>query len=408
MNYKVLDGGALFNIVGVRLENKNFLFWKLKGNNFVNKVKVIFDKNLENIEVLDGEVILSLKDFTEFNELRNAIVMFFRFDKHFFIINANDIQIEFVVSNDMQINLASALGKDLGIRFSINNVDEKNKVQKVEERLENSSSIDGNDMIEKYDNNQYKKITIHDGSAYENNGILDSEEEKLSLLRQWRRDPVMFNKLNLMSESEIDKLLSDYILSNRKQYRLEDADKKVANDKASSVSVEMAKNIDGRVNTELNIIQNKQLDDKKYMTVEKKGDDVSLVSPNVISTIINVDGRNDTIVKKENISGVDKIFYVDEESNILDDNYVAVGKLGYQGYQINYEDNSLVRYGEKVGVIDDYKNIGKTFDKVNTKKKVLEKDDNEKSGGFVTIAVIMFVLSALFLVGSLILLFVLE
>ena len=415
-----------FDLIGVRFGEKSFLFWKRKDSSPIRRVNVIFDKKYEEMPVQDGIIVLSLKGLNSYDDIRKAIFIFINNVG----INKNNITFEFVIENENQRQLADTLGKEFDLSYVVNNINQNQNqnqsLKGIEERLNNKNSnisANGNEMIEKYDNGQLNKITVHNGIAYENNGILDSEEEKASLLKSWMQDPIKVREISSMSEEQLNDLLSREVLSNRKQYRLEDADEQLANDRAGKVALNIADQNGSLVNTELNIVQHIDfMDDNKYSAVEKDGDNVQIVEPNVTQTQISKSGLTNNIVSRdmENDFQVgelqqreisNQVFYIDVDSNIINDNYEIVGKIGVDGYQINYEDNSLVRYGQMVGYIGDYKDIGKSNsrEKTNVRKKVLEKNtDEEKSGGFVSLAVIMFILSALLLMGSVVLLFVLD
>ena len=433
MNYQVvpLEGQEQFDLNGVRFDGKIFMFWKKKSTREVKQIVIIFDKKHEGIQLRDGMMVLSLKGLNNYQDLRNAIRILLQ------ILGKEklDVQLQFVVENGNQRQEAEALGREFGLSYVVQDVNnnQNQNLKAMEEQLKKSTNSDfsagGNQIIDKYDNGTLKQITVYNGVAYENNGLLNSEEEKLSLLREWMQDPVKAQELMRLSEEERNDLLSREVLSNRKQYKLEEANQQVAYDKAGETAINVAEREGGLVNAELNVVQHDVTRDNQYSTVERNGENVQVVNPSVAQTNVSTSGgvfsgesttsgasdfqnyEEPTMSMEEQQERelVEQVFFVDEEGNIFNNNADIIGKLGNDGYRINYEDNSLVRYDKIVGYIGDYNDMGKTTNNTHSKPNVRTlKKENNRSVGFVSLPVIMFVLSALLLIGSVILLFVLE
>ena len=417
-----------FDLYGVKfdLNSKSFLFWKKKNVVDIKEVLILFDKRYENaLEMKDNSLVLSFTRLSGSADVKSAILLFFQIFKDMNLRAQDDFLFQFIVGDIEQKELVEKLGNELNIPFVVVNLNKNASIDLAQNKnSDNNIGVNGSQMIDKYDNGELKKITIHDGSAYENNSLLNSEEEKLVLLREWMQDPVRARELMRMSESERDNLLTKAVLSGRKQYRLEEANQQLSGDKASDVAKNVAEHNNGLVNTELNIVQHTDFRDNQYSVVEKNGENVQVVNPNVSQSVINTNGMS-VSNKKENV-GVnnlseeqmqqrevfDEVFYIDDSKSILNNDGEVIGRLYADGYRINNEDNSLWKYGEMLGYVGDYRSMGKSASMEISKQKrlILEKkeESENKSSGFANIAVVMFVLSALLLIGSVVLLFVLD
>ena len=78
------------------------------------------------------------------------------------------------------------------------------------------------------------------------------------------------------------------------------------------------------------------------------------------------------------------------------------------GYELDYDKNCIIKYGNFEGYIGDYKDMGKGNVNVYEKPKVRTLEKQDKSSGMVSFPVIVFILSALLLIGSVILLFLVD
>lgn len=426
MNYNVvpLNGGSQFDLNGVRFDGKSFMFWKKKGQP-ITEIVVIFNKKYENISVRDGVAILSLKGLMNYSDLKEAIQIFKK------IIGDSKIQFSFIVGNENEQKVAEALGSELGIAYTIQNINQVvNQTKVMEEEIKNQELSAGNSqMIEKYDYGVLKQISVdkNKGIAYENNGLLNSEEEKISLLHQWMQDPVMAEKLSRMSVEARNELLTQSVMANRTENRLEKASEQRANDTVGEMAVNKAIREDGLVNTTLGIIQNNASNLNQYSVVEKDGENVQLVNAEVRKSMINTSGissvsgtSESTVdsyqgnVQTHELEGQSKqletILYFDEEYNILNEEGEKIGKLYQGGYEYDSNNNSILKNGQVIGYVGDYKNMERSNSNVYKKPKIhtLKKPEREKSAAFVSLPVIIFILSAILLIVSAVLLFVVD
>lgn len=156
---------------------------------------------------------------------------------------------------------------------------------------------------------------------------------------------------------------------------------------------------------------------------------ISFLLQNVNSNLENVEQNiNQINNEKSNLvdslsDDVEQVFYLDG-NNILNDDGLPIGSLGNDGYEFHFEDNSLYKNGRKIGYIGDYKNMKSNGASLGNGKVLTFKNPNagpsfsnpdhvapslpNRSAAFVSFPVIMFILSALMLIGSIMLLFILD
>ena len=428
MNYKIipLGGDSRFDLNGVRFDGKSFMYWKKKSGIPIKQVSVVFDKKHENIPVQDGVMILSLKGLQNYSDLEQAIQIFMEATQMY------QVSFQFIVENEMERKMAEELGSRLQLSYGIQQ-ENLQAVKKMEESIQKQNnsnlSMGGNQMIETYQNGKLNQYTVSDGVAYENRGMLTSEEEKVSLLREWMKDPVKALELSNLSEEARNDLLNQTVMANKKKHYLEDASQQKSYDQVGEVAIQTASREGGMVNGELGIIQNQPSNANQYSVVEKEGDNVRVVNPNVVNfrgstttgiSNSNSDNRNQldasSIVNQEEQQeqqrDVEQVFYIDEDYHLYDSNGKLIGKVGVDGYMPDYSNNTLLKNGQLIGYIGDYKDLGKNQQNVYNKPKVKtfkkETFHSEKSAAFIRLPVIIFVLSALLLIASIILLFVVE
>lgn len=338
-------------------------------------------------------------------------------------------KIIFLVPNDEFYGICSEMANRLGIMYYetefISEYKSKNdksqnmdNVKKVETELKNDRNItaSGSETIEVQKGVDIEKITISGNKAYVNSGLLSIDEQKFSLLQEWKKDPYMSSKLASLSPEEIDKMLMESVTKNLTSYRMESSREQNAYDEASEVAKDKAASEDGLYNSELRIVRNNASNSNKYSSVKESDGETQVVNPNVSSSTINSSGiSNDYVggveanVMNEDIQSRENLgeYYLDEEYNIYDSDGNVLGKVGQNGVWIDYNTNTLVVNGKLVGYVGDYKNMGKSNEKDKRNVRTKKKEEN-KSAAFVSFPIIMFVLSAMLLIGSMILLFVLE
>ena len=165
--------------------------------------------------------------------------------------------------------------------------------------------------------------------------------------------------------------------------------------------------------------------EEQARVVEKLGNQLGILFEinNVNVVVDSVQKENKINVEVVNDSNVEQIFYVDANGNILNSDGNVVGRLGDGVHKINSDDNSLLNENQKIGYIGDYKNMISGGNSLGKGKVLTYKNPNAGTSlmpeeghvapplnraAFISFPVIIFILSALMLVGSVILLFVLD
>lgn len=425
------------NIYGVQyLDNKKFMFW-FKNNSAIKRVRVVLEANNENIQIQDGTVILSLKGLNSHQDLRIALMIFIQIMRERQI---NNLSFQFIVANQNQADIVATLAQELGIPCTVQTVTQdiqNENVRKVEESLNNNNNItaNGSKTIELDDAKGLRQVTITaDGNAaYENVGPLNINEQKKVLLQEWQQDPFMSVRIRNLDERELDDLLTENITNNLTTHRMEAAYDQTAlandNHKVGQAAMDKATAEDGRVNTELGIVENNVTNHNQYSAVEQNNNgNINIVNPNVTSSQISsggvVSSSNSNNTSQEYVASAMTVtdeqtreltneFYVDEEYNVYNGEGQVIGKIG-SDYLIDYNDNSLYNQnGQKQGYLGDINDMGKTPEQLkqersNVKKlmRVKPNEESPKSAAFANLAIIIFILSAFLLIGSALLLFV--
>lgn len=391
----------------------------MKQKNICQFYIIIGDKEFRPIN--DGNVYINATGVMDINLINSAILRAFSKKNKENIMVSNEII--FLIPSVEFMDRCQEIMTALNIRGRIEFMElrEQKEVNKVEDNLKKSNDItaSGSKTIEISKNTGIEKVTISDRKAYVNSGSLSIDEQKFVLLQEWKKDPYMNRYLATLSSEEIDRKLMENVTKNLTSYRLESSREQLASDKVGKVAMDKATNEDGLVNAELGIVENNVSNSNQYSTVEQNGENVYVVNPNVTSATINSGGVSNNsnsnysnwdaniVVNDEQEREILNEFYLDENYNVYDNSGTVIGKIGQNGLIIDYNNNTLMMNGKMMGNIGDYKDMGKgkTVEKKNT--RVLKKDEN-KSVGFVSLPVVMFVLSAMLLIGSVILLFVLE
>ena len=292
-------------------------------------------------------------------------------------------------------------------------------VKKVETELRENRNItaSGSENIEVQKDTGIQNITTSNDKAYINSGLLSIDEQKRILLQEWQNDPYMYGKLVDLSKEEIDRMLIESVTSNMTAYRMESSREQNAYDEASNVAKDKAATEDGLYNSELRIVRNNVSDKNKYSVVEERGGQVQVVNPDVSNASINsggisndFGGRTEEGIIDENVQSRENLgeYYLDEEYNVYDNNGNIMGRVGQNGVWVDFNTNTLVVNGNLVGYVGDYKDMGKSSESLNKRNVRVKRKDENKRAAFVSFPVIMFVLSAMLLIGSVILLFVLK
>lgn len=400
----------------------------MKQENTCQFYIIIGDKDFRPLNRRD--VFINATGVMDFNLISAAIGREYRKK----MVEENPVTVSnkiiFLVPNNRFYGICNEMVNKLGImyyeiefiseyKFKNDKSQNMNSVKKVETELNNEGNItaSGSENIEVQKDIGSEKITISDNKAYVNSGLLSIDEQKFSLLQEWKKDPYMSSKLASLSAEEIDKMLIESVTKNLTTYRMESSREQNADDKAGEVAKEKAVMEDGLYNSELRIVRNNVSSSSKYSAVEVRNGDIQVVNPNVVGSTINSGGINNDFsndrmaegIMNEDIQVREDLgdYYLDDEGNVYSGDNTIIGKVGQNGIWVDHNTNTLVMNGRLRGYVDDYKNMRMSVEKNNKHVRVRRKDGN-KDAAFVSLPVIMFVLSAMLLVGSIILLFVLK
>ena len=463
-NYRLLhkeENGL--DIYAIKMENsKLVLYWKNINSSNINNVIVILN-NSDNIRIKNNQICISLDGINNINDIKVILSIFSR-EIQKMGIDVTRVRFIFIIDNDKQREDMLVVVRDLGISafFEVsNNVKKGNVQEEAKKRIENLESEklrDGKGKIDsitvgdkKYSVDSENK-TIHADSG--NKGLLSDLEMKKMLLEELMKDPLNKQKFSQMTAEELDKYLMDTINRGKKTSYMERATTVSSNDSPKEkVAMNVSHEKDGVVNRELGIGMVAPGNPDKYFAVEEKNDnEYNVVSPSVSRSQMNsgnVSGNNSTAGSvEENISNSDlekgndfnltkldvaskselDVYYVDSSGIIYNKAGKYIGQVGVSGYLVD-ENNNLIRYNQVLGVIDDINNMGKSNvqdinnDKVidfeMAKKRVYKPErpkynannstrNTEKSAAFVSLPVILFIISLVLLVVSGIILFMIR
>lgn len=431
MNYGIrkLDDQEPFDVYAVNMvSGSKFGYWKKNTTEIVRNAVVVFDNTNANIQFQEGTALLSLGGLNNLQEMSQAIRIFMA------NINRENVNIHFlfIVQDEKERQEVEMVASNLGVsyEFKVLNKLEDKKMAEVEEKLkiEQDITASGAKTIEVQRDTGIEKITISDNKAYVNSGNLSIEREKYLLLQEWKKDPLMMSRISNLDTVALDRLLTEYVTMNLTAHRMESAREQTANDKVGEVAMNKASNEDGLVNANLGIVENNVSNVNQYSAVEQRGENVQIVNTNVTSSNINSGGVSSStssgdegykyvepnmVENSEQSRDVGQEFYIDDEYNVYNSEGAVIGRIGQEGLLIDYTNNTLVKNGQTMGYVGDYNDMGKG-NQVSKNKPIVrtlkkpQENSQYKSAAFVSLPVIMFVLSAMLLIGSIILLFVLD
>lgn len=424
-----------YDLKGIRRNDngQTFCYWTKKGVslNNVNEIIIIFNNN-NVVNVTNNQICISLNGINNSLDIEKALKIFAD-NVNKLGVNTNNIKFIFVVSDQKTNTIANSLIQKYRLNGEIknltknkeNNINE-NKTpaenqQKIEEQKKVEQELEAAGTIENITTNQNgisKNYTIVNGNKIlDNNGTLSISELKAAKLKELQNDPLESLKIQAMTEQELDEYLTSLVTINKKENYLEHANTSSKN----TISAEEAYRRDGKYNEELGIIYGGNRESK--VAAEENGQIVELetnkdrINSNGTTTenygfnnVISFPSNNNVELHEEGVQEreVNKIYYIDNDNNIYDDNSQIIGRLGENGYIVD-ENNNLNQNGQLVGQIGDINSMGKsTIERQETKvfKKVLKPDDtnyptpSNENAAFANLPIIMFIISLLLLIGS--------
>lgn len=374
--YTVLDNGRVI-VYRVNMEG---IFYDIALDKLTREVKVIMYSNV--LSNADSQNIVN-------NIIRNA--------KDIPLVKeARKVGLEFQARDFREVDTSKKIMSNLGLNGNVLIVGRSNTRKKNIEENFLANMIVKNDSgktvsyVERLADNNSKNYLLENVS-------LNDMKRELDLL--WLDSNVDIEHL---SDKEIAGIVLDRISERQKKYTLESAREYSAKDKQEEATLNVTRD-DDKVNPEIGVVKKDPMerDFNSYRTVEREGEHYNMVNPSVneVSSINNESNEeeNDLIVSETEARNTEKIYYLDNNSgDIYNEIGEVVGNIR-DGYQVNYENNHLMKDGKDLGVIDDYNSLGKSDDLSKPKTRVLEKPMEDETGkisiwGLIGIIVIVIIL----------------
>lgn len=399
----------------------NRLVYKINENDEITTITIAINKtnDLKNINVNKGTIICSIEELEDEIKLFNFIKKFFEIIKMTYKINPNT-QFNFIINTKEEeqklTNIANFLNQNNIKCYIVETEDYKkqkqlqtNQVEEIKEEQKEVLATGSKEIVKQGPNGEILKYVESNGKIYDNNFNMSINEQKQRLLNEWLKDPVKSNQISKMTKEQLDMELTRIVTLNQKQYDLKSASQtNQQNNNQANIANNISKQEDGKVNTELGIVQNGVNNSNQFTVVEQNNNGYNIVTPTTTEqTISSNTGINTTTSTSNNSSNIDNnsqllsneldtrdvlnnIYYIDEYSKeIYNSNGELIGTLG----SIYYIDmnNHLVKNNEVIGTIENIKDMPQA--KTTGKKRVLEKPD-----GYISFLLFSIIMSLAFVI----------
>jgi len=399
----------------------NRLVYKINENDEILTITIAINKtnDLKNINVNKGTIICSIEELEDEIKLFNFIKKFFEIIKMTYKINPNT-QFNFIINTKEEeqklTNIANFLNQNNIKCYIVETEDYKkqkqlqtNQVEEIKEEQKEVLATGSKEIVKQGLNGEILKYVESNGKIYDNNFNMSINEQKQRLLNEWLKDPVKSNQISKMTKEQLDMELTRIVTLNQKQYDLKSASQtNQQNNNQANIANNISKQEDGKVNTELGIVQNGVNNSNQFAVVEQNNNGYNIVTPTTTEqTISSNTGINTTTSTSNNSSNIDNnsqllsneldtrdvlnnIYYIDEYSKeIYNSNGELIGTLG----SIYYIDmnNHLVKNNEVIGIIENIKDMPQA--KTTGKKRVLEKPD-----GYISFLLFSIIMSLAFVI----------
>lgn len=399
----------------------NRLVYKINENDEILTITIAINKtnDLKNINVNKGTIICSIEELEDEIKLFNFIKKFFEIIKMTYKINPNT-QFNFIINTKEEeqklTNIANFLNQNNIKCYIVETEDYKkqkqlqtNQVEEIKEEQKEVLATGSKEIVKQGPNGEILKYVESNGKIYDNNFNMSINEQKQRLLNEWLKDPVKSNQISKMTKEQLDMELTRIVTLNQKQYDLKSASQtNQQNNNQANIANNISKQEDGKVNTELGIVQNGVNNSNQFTVVEQNNNGYNIVTPTTTEqTISSNTGINTTTSTSNNSSNIDNnsqllsneldtrdvlnnIYYIDEYSKeIYNSNGELIGTLG----SIYYIDmnNHLVKNNEVIGTIENIKDMPQA--KTTGKKRVLEKPD-----GYISFLLFSIIMSLAFVI----------
>ncbi|MEE3342504.1 MAG: hypothetical protein VZS44_00225 [Bacilli bacterium] len=454
MNYSVVDvpGNSDYNLKGIRLSSgKTCVYWTKKNARQLSEVVVYMD-NRNVAAIKDNQICISLHGIKDIQSQRDCLRAFCE-QLRGIGINVRQIRFRFIVADKNEAVMVQDMIKDLGLNAEImgsamrraragvgvapgnsanNNPEQVNKATKqenIKNKIADEREILADSDISKvvkYDDGVRKEINVDEArgvaydTSYEN---LSMQELVMMKYKELMKDPVWGPKLLEMPEKDAVKLVVNEVNKDRKTYYMEqnagyDMSSMSENERATA---NVASKNEGISNNELGVVNNGVNKDNKFSVVESNNGSMREVSPNVSNIGMNgttsssgnrdseevvVEGKE---TEREEIQNNIVSYYVDDDTGkVYDGNKMEFVEGAYcnENNQIVDSDGNIL--GDNCGNLNDMYANASSESKENERQKtmILYKKNNsidtnsEKSAAFISLPVIIFIISLILFMAS--------
>ncbi|MBR3161970.1 MAG: hypothetical protein IKF19_04495 [Bacilli bacterium] len=445
-DYKVADisKDLEYKVIGIKLSNnKTCVYWTNKSVKKIMEVIVIFN-NKNSVSLTDNQICISLNGINDI-ETQQKFLKIFCEQLRAIGVDYKSVTFNFIGVDEKDMKRATDLIESLGINGGILNSKGGNKKargakeaqinKKIEEKFNRSSELVSDSDISnivKYDNGVRKNIVAKGNMAYDmTNSSLSMEGLITGKSRELLENPDVSK--NMSEEKIIDESFR-LVTGANKEYRMTNGLRSDRNNMTNfeQATADVTNKYGGYGNTELGITRNdSSFTEHRFSSIEKEDDDrVKVVSPEASSVGMKGNGKsinsNSDYIDSMNIDNnsmeVNKmdeegrkeenniLYYVDRDGNVYEGQNGELKPGYYRGEENKIFDADGNYKGENNGNLDDMNaNMGKENEKKKAKvytykpprKSPYRTSDNvEKSAAFISLPVIIFIISLLLLIGS--------
>ncbi len=306
-----------------------------------------------------------------------------------------NIAVSLEPTNELEKERCKELMKTLPLDSEVEIVSKNKKEVNIENYLKAN-------MITKNDNG--KMVTYFKRNASQNQNEYVLENVSYFALEEELEKLFSDGKMSFEDKSveEIANMVLDRVSKNKKQYYFESKQQHVAKDDYEKASMN-ATNQDDKVNTEIGIIQKdpSERTNNTYQAVERDKGHYTLAHSSVSeveSKKIEGQSESEQSITEAESREEEKVYYIDlVTQDIYDEEYQKIGNMR-EGYQINFDNNHLMKNGKEIGSIGDFASLGNQISNHKNNVRTLKKD-NEGIVDFQTFFLLIFIMSVL--MGSL-------
>lgn len=383
-----------YNICAIKIENgKKCVFWNIKDDKVFKDIIAIFN-NENRVELNNNQIVLSFHGITDREDINNLMIAFGT-EVYKNGLDITKVKFKFIVDSKDEEEISNDFIKRFRLDGIITHSDKYTQLtENLEDAINKIASMSA-DETPKEDNLELKKNDVNENKIYSNNDLLSFDDKKRLLLSEWRKDPVKSREIYNLSREALDKMLTDAV-----------NDTMNVNDNSENESSKEEKKISDEVLSKYPPISNTK--DRIF---------VSRPQPVIKKTVENDSGVDSSFWDEDNMLGslTDNelpIYYVDDESKrIYNEENKFIGSEGVGGLEITDDNNLVSVYNNTViGQVKDVNEMkpNRSKSRVYKPNKKIDYSRGNKSAAFISLPVIIFILSLLLLVVSGIILYLMK